>query len=81
MRNFIIVTAALLFAATSSASATPFTPLENNPDVLVNQPVPPQLDHLVCFGCVSPSTGMPRTNYVRPHYRSNGSFVNGYWRS
>ena len=33
-----------------------------------------------CFGCISPRSGMPRTNYVRPHI-NNGRMVGGYWRS
>ena len=36
---------------------------------------------LACFGCNSEITGRPRTEYVRPHYRSNGTWVDGYYRS
>jgi hypothetical protein len=39
------------------------------------------MDELACFGCISPSTGRPRTNFVRPHFRSNGTHVGGYYRS
>ena len=35
---------------------------------------------LSCLGCISPRSGMPRTNYVRPHFNS-GRLVGGYWRS
>ncbi len=38
------------------------------------------LMEISCFGCSSSGTGMPRTNYVRPHI-NNGRFVGGYWRS
>ena len=34
-----------------------------------------------CYGCISPRTYRPRTNWVRPYYRSNGTYVRGYWRS
>lgn len=33
------------------------------------------------YGAISPNTGRPATNYVSPHYRSNGTYVNGYYRS
>ena len=33
------------------------------------------------FGEISPRTGRPATNYVHGYYRSNGTYVNGYWRS
>ena len=36
---------------------------------------------LSCYGCTSDSTGRPRVEYVRPHVRSNGTYVEGYWRS
>ena len=36
---------------------------------------------LSCLGCISSVTGLPRTNYVSPHYRSNGTYVDGYYRS
>ena len=34
-----------------------------------------------CYGCISSITGRPRTNYVSGYTRSNGTYVNGYWRS
>jgi hypothetical protein len=34
-----------------------------------------------CYGCISSITGRPRTNYVTGYTRSNGTYVNGYWRS
>ena len=33
------------------------------------------------FGEISPRTGRPATNYVHGYYRSDGTYVNGYWRS
>jgi hypothetical protein len=34
-----------------------------------------------CYGCISSITGRPRTNYVSGYTRSNGTYVNSYWRS
>ena len=73
---------AILTAIASSASASPmgqhFEFEQEN--VLTNNPTVTN-DELACYGCISPSTGRVRDSYVRPHFRSNGSFVNGYWRS
>ena len=33
------------------------------------------------YGEISPRTGRPATNYVHGYFRSNGTYVNGYWRS
>ncbi|WP_457595955.1 hypothetical protein [Hydrogenimonas sp.] len=33
------------------------------------------------YGEISPRTGRPATNYVHGYMRSNGTYVNGYWRS
>ena len=77
-----LAASAFVTAVASTASASPMGPafeyeqnkeLTNNP-VIIN-------DELACFGCISPSTGRFRHGFVRPHFRSNGSFVNGYWRS
>jgi len=77
-----LAASALVTAVASNASASPMGPafdyeqnkeLTNNP-VMIN-------DELACFGCISPDTGRIRDGYVQPHFRSNGSFVNGYWRS
>ena len=83
MKKILISAAVALITATSaySVSASPFTGIQNDPDVLVNKPVVQQTDEIACYGCISPSTGRIRNNYVSPHYRSNGTFVNGYWRS
>ena len=33
------------------------------------------------YGTISTVTGLPRTYYVRPYVRSNGTYVSGYYRS
>lgn len=33
------------------------------------------------YGEISPVTGLPRTYYVRPYFRRDGTFVRGYYRS
>jgi hypothetical protein len=73
---------AILAAVASSASATPMGPTFDveQENVLTNNPTVTN-DELACYGCISPSTGRVRDNYVRPHVRSNGTSVNGYWRS
>jgi hypothetical protein len=81
MKKIIIAAAIALMSATTAVSASPFSSYASNPNVLVNKPVVKAMDELACFGCISPSTGRPRTNFVRPHFRSNGSFVGGYYRS
>jgi len=35
----------------------------------------------ICFGRTSSFTGQPRTEYVSPHFRSNGTLVEGHFRS
>lgn len=59
-----------------------------NLDVLIENPVFGIFDandnhefKLSCYGCLSTETYRPRTEYVRPHVRSNGTYVDGYWRS
>ena len=34
-----------------------------------------------CYGDISPATGRPKTVYVPGHYKSNGKYVRGYYRS
>ena len=70
-----------LITAATSVSASPFSSPDTDPNVLVNKPMVTVMDELACLGCISPSTGRIRDGYVSPHFRSNGSFVNGYWRS
>jgi hypothetical protein len=48
---------------------------------LINGAQIPSSFEMACYGCISETTGRPRTEYVRPHVRSNGTYVNGYWRS
>ena len=83
---FIALTIATL--ATSSAQASHLYPSQGlASDSLINHldTVIDQLDTVngfvqACYGCISERTGLPRTEYVRPHYRS-GRYVNGYYRS
>ena len=55
------------------------SPPDFKDNMLIRIPQFPELQ-MSCFGCMSPNTGRPRTNYVRPHY-NNGRFVGGYFRS
>ena len=83
---FIALTIATL--ATSSAQASYLNPSQGlESDSLINHldTVIDRLDTVngfvkACYGCISERTGLPRTEYVRPHYRS-GRYVNGYYRS
>tara|TARA_Y100001934_G_scaffold232329_1_gene281054 strand:+ start:64 stop:321 length:258 start_codon:yes stop_codon:yes gene_type:complete len=69
----------------SSAIASPFNSFGEGlqKDFLIYKPATQSEVTMeqACFGCISPSTGRPRMNFVSPHFRSNGTFVNGYWRS
>ena len=93
MTNFFKIAAisGIVIASLSSAnssvndehSASRFEAL--NLDVLIENPVFDANDNhefkLSCYGCLSTETYRPRTEYVRPHVRSNGTYVDGYWRS
>ena len=81
MKTTLFAAAIALMSATTAVSASPFLSTHTDPDVLVNRPVVESIDDLACLGCISPNTGRIRDGYVTPHFRSNGSFVNGYWRS
>ena len=85
-----VIVIASLSSANASAneeqSASRFKALDL--DVLIENPVFDAFDandnhefRLACYGCLSTETYRPRTEYVRPHFRSNGTYVNGYWRS
>ena len=82
----------MFLAATNPVSAgamfNPFNGLGNSGlgnmerEYLINNPEKsPSLYSPVCFGCFSSTTGLLRTEYVRPHFRSNGTYVDGYYRS
>lgn len=81
--------AAIVFSTLSHSQAfSPNNKLNNldSYEILINKPEAPEGDHksivqFACYGCISNETGRPRTNYVKPHYRSNGTYVSGYWRS
>jgi hypothetical protein len=81
MKNTLIAATIALMSATTSVSASPFSSAHFAPDVLINKPIIKVMDELVCYGCISPNTGRFRDGYVTPHFRSNGSFVGGYYRS
>jgi hypothetical protein len=81
MKKIIIAAAIALISSTAAVSASPFSLNGTNPEVLINKPIVKVMDELACYGCISPNTGRFRDGYVTPHFRSNGSFVNGYWRS
>ena len=88
MKNILKpVTLSLTFmflAATNPVNAgamfSPFYGLGNSGlgnmerEYLINNPEKsPSLYSPACFGCFRPTTGLPRTEYVRPHFRSNGA--------
>jgi hypothetical protein len=92
MKKLTLAIATTLMLATASANAgSMFDPFKSstpgafgspNADVLINNPTTRNSAYSpICFGCTSSITGLPRTQYVRPHFRSNGAFVSGYWRS
>ena len=81
MKITLIAAAIALISATASVSASPFATIENDPNVLVNNPTIKVLDEMACFGCISPNTGRIRDGYVRPYTKRNGTSVRGYWRS
>ena len=86
MKSMIIAAAFTIAAAmTANVSAAPvlgtsFTP---HKEILIYMPdeTPVGVKELACYGCRSPETGRPRTNYVQPHFRGNGAYVQPYWRS
>ena len=81
MKNIIVAAAFAVISSATVVSASPSSFNSINPDILVNKPVVAEMDELACMGCISPNTGRIRDGYVAPHIRSNGAFVNGYWRS
>ena len=81
MKNALIAAAIFLVSTAASVSANPFSPIENDPNILINNLVIEDADEFACYGCISPKTGRIRDGYVRPHVRSNGRYVSGYYRS
>jgi hypothetical protein len=86
MKTLKTISAAIILSATSFAVNAGTLGEMNifNSERLINQvQLAPELLQFksVCYGCISGSTGRPRTNYVQPHFRSNGAYVQGYWRS
>ena len=69
-----------MFNSYSNVTNGGFNKLES--ELLINRPeIGNKMYSPICFGCLSSTTGLPRTEYVRPHYRSNGTYVGGYYRS
>jgi len=81
MRNLIVAAAFAFISSTTLVSADTYTFGTFNPDVLINKPIVTEMNELACMGCISPNTGRIRDGYVAPHIRSNGTLVDGYWRS
>lgn len=79
-----LIAALVLVGMTSTAAlAGPIRVVNPAPvnELLIYMPDPEVKAEPVCFGCISEVTGLPRTHYVRPYTRSNGTYVNGYYRS
>jgi len=76
---FAALTVATLTAGSAHAGSMMPTYGMGN-DVLINRADTSNGFINVCFGCISESTGMPRTTYVQPHFNS-GRYVGGYYRS
>ena len=87
----LAIATTLMLAAGSASAGSMFEPFKSNnsgvfgapsADVLIYNPTVRNPTYSpICYGCTSSITGLPRTEYVRPHYRSNGAFVGGYYRS
>ena len=76
---FVAVTVAALAAgSTHAGSMMPIYSVGN--DVLINRADAANSFTAICYGCISESTGLPRTEYVRPHFKS-GRYVGGHHRS
>ena len=85
MKKLILSTIIGTTLLASSAIASPFNSYDGDfqKELLIYKPATQSEVTMeqACYGCISPTTGRPRTNFVRPYIRSNGTFVNGYWRS
>jgi hypothetical protein len=81
MKKLLIATAIALTTLASTSIASPMLDSSPKPQnqILIHSPDQQiqGLKELACYGCLSSQTGRPRTNYVRPHTRSNGSYVQG----
>lgn len=63
---FVAATASSNTTASSSDATSPRTPACESPNY---------------YGAISCVTGLPKTTYVRGHYRKNGTYVRPYYRS
>jgi len=71
------VSASTVVAAAVAARATP-TPAAGGAAPTTWAATCPNGD---CFGATSPTSGLPRTQYVAPYVRKDGTVVGGYYRS
>ena len=91
MTNFAKTFTYMAILVSSLAHSQAYSPDNklNNLDIdeiQINKPEAQDSDHksmvqFACYGCLSTETYRPRNEYVRPHVRSNGTYVDGYWRS
>lgn len=85
MRKVLIATALTIFAGTVSVSAAAFEIEPQGNQLLINKPkieIPDQsFEEIACYGCLSTTTGRPRTKYIRGYMKSNGTYVNSYYKS
>ena len=86
MKNSVIAAITAVILGSSAASAAIFqTDLADGQLLLINKPIISTSfqdgEQISCYGCTSTRTGRPRTEYVLPYYRSNGTYVQGYYRS
>ncbi len=85
MKSLILSAILGVTVLASDVMANPFNTADDgfSKEVLIynpNQGVDVGFDN-ICQGCISPRTGRARDGYVSPHYRGNGTYVDGYWRS
>ena len=76
---FVAVTVAALAAGSTHAGSLMHV-YSVGDDVLSNRADTTNRFIGMCYGCISERTGLPRTEYVRPHIKS-GRWVAGYYRS
>jgi len=76
---FVAVTVAALAAGSTHAGSLMHV-YSVGDDVLSNRADTTNRFIGMCYGCISERTGLPRTEYVRPHIK-NGRWVGGDYRS
>ena len=85
MKSLMVAAALAIAALTGTANAAPMLDsdfgLKSDKPLQISDTTLGAGEEFACYGCLSTETGRPRDNYVRPHFRSNGAFIQGYWRS